>query len=660
MILTIIIIIILLVISILLWNRYKFKVKLFIKLHFKKKRSRIAPVKLGDAKYVYEADDDIISGIKQFETQIKLKINDATNTKLHVIISDYPMLVFKARQKHKVFNEESSILLMNFIDTLTPSNYPILQQMPNKLKIYINQSYRSENQTVQNNLFNLAKFGNIINFFPQPFMFTDFINYIYISDSSISSFMKMFASTIKKESELINYCSRTLIFKNMSPTLNNSLTTLCFSLISSTPQQFAGYNEIKAYINTFKLTIEKTKSLIIILDNTDNIIFKSKALINNDECKAIKEINLGSIFQEDETNFVKVIYQAYTKTKNKKMLYILIVLIKLMNQYKSDEFDARLTQAIINLVDNDDVDNYYSTKLENYLYMLFLTAKAKPLKHLIELFKVVIPSFDITARMNGIESLNKYDLREKDVNYVIKVLNLLKYAKEPENKTVILSDYSKTTAYMKVVDHKLIKEDIYYEDFMTLKKLVFTCYSHGINILVVNIVSNQFFKIYYTKNQFFKLHELDHNIFPIDYNHFNIDLEIYKNIEQIVEFVNLKSKYTSGFLSSESYDSLFNNVILKVYTILSETKNYIPEVDNIKYVEFNIRNPLTITPNSIWKYPKLLNDTMLFDLTGKFSVAVKFLYSVFVDSSSLAKEVEKYKELFCEIGIGMDITNFEK
>ena len=127
----------------------------------------------------------------------------------------------------------------------------------------------------------------------------------------------------------------------------------------------------------------------------------------------------------------------------------------------------------------------------------------------------------------------------------------------------------------------------------------------------------------------------------------------------LIEFVNLKCK-NSTFLDSESYDSLFKDVILKVYTRIVETKNYIPAVDNIKYIDFNIRNPLTITPNSLWKYPKLLNDTMLFDLTGKFSIAVKFLYSIFVDSSSLSKEVDKCKELFYEIGIEMNITKLKK
>lgn len=678
-----IIIILSLVILLLLYSKYKYKIKLFFKLHFKNRKSKINPVKFEDTEYTYMADDDIISGIEQFKAQIKIKINDATNTILNVIISDYPILVYKAELKHKIFNEQSSKELIEFIDTLTGTNYAILQQMPRKLRFYINQPYFPNNSgnNLKTNLFRYKKFKNIIQFFPfqlaqlfhqsiesqsyEKLNFTDFINYIYITSNNstnISEFMTMFINIIHQESELINYCSRTLIFKNMNSSLNSLLTTLCFSVISNNPERYKNYLLIKNHLKDFKLTIEKTKSLIIILDDKDNIIFTSKTIIENNECKPIKEITTNTLFKENQYTFKNVIYEAYTKTKNKKILYIIIVLIKLMNQYKSDEFNERLEKAIYNLVDNNDIDDYYTTKLENYLYMLFLTFSKKPVISLIDLFKITIPKFEITTSINGIECLDEYDLREKDVNYIIKVLNLLKYAKEPKKKHIIISDYSKTTAFMKVIDHKLIKEDIYYEDFMELKRLIFECYKIGVDIKIINIVQNHFFKIYYCSKQYFKLNELNHNIFPIDYNHFDKDLKIYQNLNILIEFVNLKHKNSNKFLNwnSESYDSLFENVILRIYTILTETKNYISMVDNIKYVEFNIRNPLTITPNSIWKYPKLLNDTMLFDLTGKFSIAAKFLYSIFVDSSSLSKEVEKYKELFYEIGIEMDITNFEK
>ena len=664
--LRIIIIILLIIILLLLYSRYKYKIKLFFKLHFGRRKSKIEPVKFEDTEYTYMADDDIISGIEQFKTQIEIKINDATNTILNVIISDYPILVRKAEWKHKVFNEKSSKELIDFIDTLTGTNYAILHQIPKKLKFFINQPYVSNSENsdskVISNLFRYKKFKDVIHFFPYSCSnseFTDFINYIYITESNISDFMKLFIDTIQHESELINYCSRTLIFKNMNTSLNSLLVTLCYSVISNNPENYRNYNLISKYLHDFKLSIEKTKSLIIILDDIDNIIYTSKNIIENKECKPLKEITTATLFKENQYIFKNVIYEAYMKNKNKKILYIIIVIIKLMNQYKSNEFEERLDQAIYNLVDAEDTDKYYTTKLENYLYMLFLTFSKKPVSYLLELFKITVPKFEITTSINGIECLDYYDLREKDVNYIIKVLNLLKYAKEPKKKTVILSDYSKTTAFMKVVDHKLIKEDICYEDFMELKQLTFECYKHGVNIKIINITQNHFFKIYYCSKQYFGLNELDHNIFPIDYNHFDKDLKIYQNLSMLIEFVNLKCK-NSTFLDSESYDSLFKDVILKVYTRIVETKNYIPAVDNIKYIDFNIRNPLTITPNSLWKYPKLLNDTMLFDLTGKFSIAVKFLYSVFVDSSSLSKEVDKCKELFYEIGIEMDITNFEK
>ena len=666
--LRIIIIILILIILLLLYSKYKYKIKLFFKLHFGNRKSKINHVKFEDTEYTYMADDDIISGIEQFKAQIKIKINDATNTVLNVVISDYPILVYKAELKHKTFNEQSSRELIEFIDTLTGTNYAILQQMPRKLRFYINQPYftNDSEKNLKINLFRYKKFKDIIHFFPFQSItsenFTDFINYIYITESNISEFMTTFTTIIRRESELINYCSRTLIFKNMNSSLNSLLTTLCFSVISNNPERYKNYSLIKNYLKDFRLSIEKTKSLIMILDDKDNIIFTSKNIVENNECKPVKEITTNTLFKENQYVFKNVIYEAYTKTKNKKILYIIIVLIKLMNQYKSDEFNERLEKAVYDLVDNSDIGEYYSTKLENYLYMLFLTFSKKPTLSLIKLFKITIPKFEITTSINGIECLDSYDLREKDVNYIIKVLNLLKYAKEPKKKHVIISDYSKTTAFMKVIDHKLIKEDIYYEDFMELKKLVFECYKIGVNIRIINIVQSHFFKIYRCSKQYFKLNELDHNIFPIDYNHFDKDLKVYQNLSTLIEFVNLKHKTNKNFLNwnSESYDSLFENVILKVYTILTETKNYIPEIDNIKYVEFNIRNPLTITPNSIWKYPKLLNDTMLFDLTGKFSIAAKFLYSIFVDSSSLSKEVEKCKELFYEIGIEMDITNFEK
>jgi hypothetical protein len=618
------------------------------------------------------ADDDIISGIEQFKTQIELKINDATNTILNVIISDYPILVHKAEWKHKTFNEKSAKELIDFIDTLTGTNYAILHQIPTKLKFFINQPYilnsdsdsnlkSDSNSNLKSNLFRYKKYKDVIHFFPYSSSnseFSDFINYIYITESNISDFMTIFIKTIRHESELINYCSRTLIFKNMNSSINSLLITLCYSVISNNPERYKNYNLIKSYIHDFKFSIEKTKSLIIILDDTDNIIYTSKNIIENKECKPLKEITTSTLFKENQYIFKNVIYETYSKTKNKKILYIIIVIIKLMNQYKSTEFEERLDQAIYNLVDSQYTDNYYTTKLENYLYMLFLAFSKKPVSNLLDLFKITVPKFEITTSINGIECLDYYDLREKDVNYIIKVLNLLKYAKEPKKKTVILSDYSKTTAFMKVVEHKLIKEDICYEDFMELKRLTFECYKIGVNIKVINITQNHFFKIYYCSKQYFKLNELDHNIFPIDYNHFDKDLKIYRNLSMLIEFVNLKSR-NSTFLDSENYDSLFKNVILKVYGRIVETKNYIPAVDNIKYIDFNIRNPLTITPNSIWKYPKLLNDTMLFDLTGKFSIAVKFLYSIFVDSSSLSKEVEKCKELFYEIGIEMNITNFD-
>ena len=646
------------------------------------------PIELEDRECTYLADDDIISGIEQFKAQIEIKIKDATNTILNVIISDYPILVFKAESSKRTFNEQSAKELIEFIDTLTGTNYSIILNLPKELRFYINQPYLTNNsqksfqqankrnqnsinsfnkkdlktnEKLKSNLFRYKIFKNVIQFFPVSNTFNDFVNYIYITKNinSINSFMTMFKTSILKESELINYCSRTLIFKNMNSSLNIALKTLCNLTISNNPKEYENYNNFSSYLKDFKLSIEKTKSLIIILSDIDEIMFMSKNIIDNEECKPVKEITPQTLFNEKSSSFKNVIYDAYMKTKDKKILYIIIVLVKLMNQYKSDEFYERLYAAVENLVDVDDTGKFYSTDLENYLYMLFLSFSRKTPEHLIDLFKITIPKYEITTSINGIECFDNYDLRDKDVNYIIKVLNLLKHAKEPEKKTIIISDYSKTTAFMKVVNHKLIKEDIYYEDFIELKNLVFECYNVGINIRIINIVNNHFFKIYYCTKQYLRLNELDHNIFPIDYNHFDEELRIYQSLNTLIEFVNLKSKFGNLF-SSESYDTLFENIILKVYARIVETKNYIPDVDNVKYVEFNIRNPLTITPNSIWKYPKLLNDTMLFDLTGKFSIAAKFLYSIFVDSSSLSKEVERCKELFYEIGIEMDITNFEK
>jgi len=668
-ILTIFLILITTLLIIIFYSKYKFKIKLFFKLHFKNRKSKINPIIFEDSVNVYYADDDIIEGIEQFKTTIINKINDATNTILNVIISEYPILVYKSNKKHLTFNETNANELINFIDTLTGTNYAILQQMPNKLRFYINQP-----STEKQNLFRYKAFKDIIHFFPNNLL-SDFINYIYVSFSisnnsfsisnnsfinpkELSEFMSIFTKTIKKDSQLINYCSRTLIFK----LLNSSklIKILCYSSISDNPSKFELYDYVKPYLKTFKQNVNDSKSLIIILDSTDNIIFTSKNIITSEHCEPLQEITTKTIFENND--FKSILFNLYSSTKDKKMLYILIVIIKLINQIRSDEFNERINQAIMN-IDNEYINKYYSTEIENYLYMLFKYYSNQKMKKLIELFKITIPKFEITTSLNGVECLDEYDLREKDVNDVIKILNLLKYAKYPKSKTIIISDYSKTTAYMKIVNHKLVKEDIYYEDFMELKRLVFMCYKIGVKIKIINIVSNHFFKIYFTTKQYLELHELDHNIFPIDYNHFNKDLDIYQNLNTIIEFVNLKSKYPSSFLGltdSVSYDSLFNDIIMKTYTIIAETKKYIPDVDNIKYIEFNIRNPLVITPNSIWKYPKLLNDTMLFDLTGKFSIAAKFLYSIFVDSSSLSKEVEKYKELFYEIGIEMDITNFEK
>jgi hypothetical protein len=146
------------------------------------------------------------------------------------------------------------------------------------------------------------------------------------------------------------------------------------------------------------------------------------------------------------------------------------------------------------------------------------------------------------------------------------------------------------------------------------------------------------------------MNELNHNIFPIDHNNIIDDLNIYTNIEGIIEFINLKN--------DTDYVSIFDD-IKATYLIIAELRNYVPQIKNLKYVEFNIRNPLRITTESIYNYPNLINNTMLFDLTGKFSVALKFLYSIFVDSSKLSKDVDKYKELFYSIGIEMSINNFD-
>jgi len=682
MIFLILLLIIILLLLFLIYNTYKFKIKLFIKSFLSQPINVLNEIKFENSNYVYFADNDIIEGIEVFKTNLNNKIKDATKTILNVVISEYPILLY-LHSKNKTSNFDDFNKIIEYIDTLTGTNYAILHQMPNKLKFYISHPYISNNLnknenknigTTSNNdlkyeYFRYKKFKNYINFFPSSnlneYKFTDFINYVYISSNSIYDFINDFKIILKKESHELDYRSRSIIFKIVNPSFSETIKALCFGAISK--EKYSHYEEVKDYIPIFKNYIENSKSLIIVLNYNDDIIYISKTIPENNECRKLP-ISPQSL---EEDNFKMVIYNEYRNTKNKKILYILIVITQLINQLKTKEYNERIENALLKIDKNIVNNKYYSTEIEDYLYKLFLYYKDANNLELINLFKIVIPRFEMTTGLNAIDYFETYDLRDKDILLSIKILSLLKYAKDPKSKTIILPDYSKMTAFMKVKNKKLIKEDIDYEDFIELKNLVFICYKNGVNIKIANICDNSFFKKYFINKQYLKLNELDHNIFPIDYNHFDKDLKIYKNLNTIIEFVNLKSKYTnSNFLSSiynitlhnntVNYDSFFNDVIIAVYSRLRETKNYISDVRKIKYIEFNIRNPLTIDFSSIWKYPKLLNNTMLFDLTGKFSIAFKFLYSIFVDSSSLSKEIEKCKELFYELGIEMNIVNFDE
>ena len=81
-----------------------------------------------------------------------------------------------------------------------------------------------------------------------------------------------------------------------------------------------------------------------------------------------------------------------------------VALEKIMETIGTNEeaFNKRLEKAVYELVDNDILSHgpYYSAQLENYLYMLFLAMKKRPMLSLIDLFEITIPNFEITTSIN--------------------------------------------------------------------------------------------------------------------------------------------------------------------------------------------------------------------------------------------------------------------
>jgi len=638
-----------LLLSYFIYKQYKFKIKLFIKHYFIKTDSSVNIIDFQDSKYEYFADDDIITSFDQFKCKVENYINNVAYTKLDIYISDYPILKYKAEhQKNKHFNYHQ---LISFINTLTSTYYPILYQIPNKLNVYIDQPY-IVNKDLKHNYFDYKIFKNMINFYPEKSL-NDFMNYIYIDTNDFNDFKNTFMQIIKQESSLVDYRSRVLIFKNLNNDFDITLKQLVYCLLekNNNVKKESFNSQVLSNIQFFKTIISTCRSLIIFLDYQDSLIYCSKPFKVHNECKPINKITTKSLFSDFANNdFKNIVINNYQQNKDKKKFYALLIVIKLMNRLNTDEFISYLEEIILKYVSSSDTKEYYTTKIENYIYTIYVTICNNDLINLQNYLKIVVPRFEITATLNNVKCLDEYDLRNSDVKYVIKILSLLQYAKEPKYYSVILDDYSKTTEKMKVSHGNLIKEDIDYESFMTLKKLVFNCYINGINIKIANNVSNNFFKIYFTNKQYLKLNELDHNIFPINHDNIYEDLNIYKNMNTLIEFVNLKKDI--------NYKSLFDEVIIPLYKQISDMKNYFPEVKKLKYVEFNIRNPLNITIESITAYPNLVNNTILFDLTGKFSVALKFLYSIIVDSSKLSNDIERCKVLFYDIGIEMNVVNF--
>ena len=637
----------------LIYKQYKFKIKLFIKHYFIKTDSNVNIINFQDSKFDYFADDDIITSFEQFKHNVETYINDITYTEFNIYISDYPILKYKAtHQKNMRNNTFDYRYLLSFIDTLTSTYYPILYQIPNKLRIYIDQPY-IVGKELKHNYFDFNTFKNMINFYPEKTL-NDFMNYIYIDTDNFNVFKSIFEQIIKQESILIDYRSRVLIFKNLNHDFDIKLKQLIYCLIQNDKNNKHEKidTQIIQSIQFFKTNITTCHSLIVFLDYEDNLIYCSKSFEVHNDCKPINEITTQTLFSKFSNNsFKNVIINNYKEYKDKKKFYALLIVVKLLNRVITNEFISYLEEIILKYVNNSDVKDYYTTKIENYIYMIYLTICNNDLINLQNYLKIVVPRFEMTTLLNNVKCLNDYDLRNNDVKYVIKILSLLQYAKQPNNYSVIINDYSKTMEKIKINNGALVKEDIDYDTFILLKKLVFNCYLNGINIKIANNISNNFFKIYFTSQQYLKLNELDHNIFPINHNNIYEDLNIYKNINTLIEFVNLKKDV--------SYKSLFDNVILPSYKQISDMKNYFPEVKNLKYTEFNIRNPLNINIESITTYPNLINNTILFDLTGKFSVALKFLYSIIVDSSKLSNDIEHCKTLFYDIGIEMNIVNFK-
>lgn len=592
------------------WKRYKYKIRLYCKTYFYKRQIQVSTM-VEERVETYVADDDILQSIEQFKEIASSKINNTSITSLNIVLSDYPMLVYKG------LSTGSMSQLIHCLDTFTATHFPILYQFPNKLHIYINQPYLN-NKSRHNQLYDFNR--GLINFYPTS-QSNDYINYKYIRYQGVEKFMSEFEMIVKNDLHETITKTRTLLCK-----LLNRHDDDLIALISHTDSRL-------------HMLAKSCESLIVILDANDNIIYHSKHIITNPKCRPIGEVNNVSLYEDNE--FASKLFTQYATSRNKRVLYVLCMVINLFNQPHSTH-ESDILRYLCEHIDANSFKDYYSTPFENNIYIIAQhVINSKNDSELYHLFEMCMPGMELLCSLNMLPYKSSYNFQNTDTLQVIKMLKVLQHS---SNTTIILKDYSKSSAFMKLKGTRMVKEDISIETFDELKQLVFKCWKHGVKVLVVNECNT---RTYFIHRQYYPLDELNHNIFPINEHNLLDELEIYKSMTRYVVFVNLDM--------STNYETFFTHIIPSAYELLKHCRNYMLKLDDISCVEFNVRNPINVNIQSVWQYPTLLSKTPLFDVMGGFKGIAKFAYSVIVNGHAIENEVEKVKELFYEINMEVEM-----